>query len=530
MSGDFRAGAASVSLEPPLGLPMVGFVRRHQTASWSVGDLEVTAAVFERGEDRAVVCGIDSLGIQAPEIDRLRERVARVAGADPAAVLLNFNHTHCAPPGSIGLASLGGAMDRRPNLAVATYIEEVAARTVSAVRLASSRLEDARVQWAVGHCDEAVNRRERTPDGRVILGWHEDGIVDRQVPVLEAARRDGSTIATVVTYGCHPVAVGPDVLAYCADFPGAMRRAVRGWTGGECVFVQGAGGNVLPRTAFLVDLSAAERVGRRLALAALAATDKRPGWPRAYECHDDGSVTPFHVYRPRASRVDTPGLAAAELRTSFPLQTPPSQAEVREERQRVEQAIAQAIEAGADAGRLNVLRYDQLWAQRTLASLEEGKVADVVEGPVHALRIGDGVFVTGPGEVFSEIGLAVRERSPATVTAYAGYTNGLISYFPTADEYPLGGYEPGHGNRTYGLPSQVAPECARILVETGLDAVESVFPEAAAARDDNLLASGRPPRIPPAMTVARPGPDRISDGSREPRASHPAGHRQPIQT
>ncbi len=40
---------------------------------------------------------------------------------------------------------------------------------------------------------------------------------------------------------------------YSADFPGPMRDVVRAVTGGECVFFQGAGGNVLPKFAFTDD-------------------------------------------------------------------------------------------------------------------------------------------------------------------------------------------------------------------------------------------------------------------------------------
>ena len=58
----------------------------------------------------------------------------------------------------------------------------------------------------------------------------------------------------------------------------------------------------------------------------------------------------------------------------------------------------------------------------------------------------------------------MKERSPAEVTLYAGYTNGCVSYIPTAAEYPLGGYEPTYGNKTYGLPAQVGPAAERLLV------------------------------------------------------------------
>ncbi len=43
------------------------------------------------------------------------------------------------------------------------------------------------------------------------------------------------------------------------------------------------------------------------------------------------------------------------------------------------------------------------------------------------------------------------------MTLYAGYTNGIVTYFPTAAEFPLGGYEPDYGNRSFGQVAQVTP-------------------------------------------------------------------------
>ena len=103
-----------------------------------------------------------------------------------------------------------------------------------------------------------------------------------------------------------------------------------------------------------------------------------------------------------------------------------------------------------------------------------------------------------------QIGLAVRERSPADVTLYAGYTNGCISYIPAASEYPLGGYEPAYGNKTYGLPVQVAPDCDRLLVETGSRLVRSLFPERPLPPPSDFLASGALPSSPAPRRLERP--------------------------
>src|SRR4029079_16517823 len=94
----FRAGAGRVSIEPPLGLPMLGFVRRWEPATGYGLPLEVTALALERGETRIVRTGVDTPLMAAPEVDELRGGTAAATGAQPAGVLLNWNHTHNAPP------------------------------------------------------------------------------------------------------------------------------------------------------------------------------------------------------------------------------------------------------------------------------------------------------------------------------------------------------------------------------------------------------------------------------------------------
>src|SRR4029079_7805555 len=95
------------------------------------------------------------------------------------------------------------------------------------------------------------------------------------------------------------------------------------------------------------------------------------------------------------------------------------------------------------------LLFHAKWARLAFADVASGTAATSVAGSVHAVRIGDGVIVTAPGEPFTELGLAVKERSPGRPTLYAGYTNGAVGYFPTADAYAEGGDEPAYANRSH---------------------------------------------------------------------------------
>jgi hypothetical protein len=63
--------------------------------------------------------------------------------------------------------------------------------------------------------------------------------------------------------------------------------------------------------------------------------------------------------------------------------------------------------------------------------------------PVRFLRLNDDVAVwAAPLELFCEISMDVRERSPFPYTFYFGYTNGWLGYLPTDAEFRHGGYEP----------------------------------------------------------------------------------------
>lgn len=62
--------------------------------------------------------------------------------------------------------------------------------------------------------------------------------------------------------------------------------------------------------------------------------------------------------------------------------------------------------------------------------------------PVRFLRINDTVMWAAPVELFCEIAMAVRERSPFSHTFYFGYTNGWFGYLPTSAAFAEGGYEP----------------------------------------------------------------------------------------
>jgi hypothetical protein len=498
---------------------MPGFVRSQEgSTGWGL-PLETTALVLERGACRVVLCGVDTLGIQAPAVDHLRARVATAAGATPPGVLLNWNHTHRAPPSARDFLRRSGLLVTDGDSRIDDYSEFLFDQVVAVARDAAAALEPARVAWGVGAAEKlSVNRRDRSPNGAVVHGWREDGLLDRQVVSLQARRRDGTPIATLVCFGCHTVSVGMDVPLYSADYPGALRQAVRSLTGGEAVFFQGAGGNVNPLCAFCGDEEEARRMGERLALEAVHSLADRSAWPKQLVRQTDASLVPMINFRFEDAHDRPPSLACVEETVSFPLLPSPALDEARQIEAEYVAAARRADARDAGAAERFGLLYHAKWARGLVEDLEAGSARSVALGPVNAVRVGDGVIVSGPGEVFTEIGMAVKERSPGRPTLYCGYTNGAVSYFSTSEAFAEGGYESAFSNRTYGLPAPVAPECERLLVEGGVRLAETLFPERMPFSGDAWTATGRLPEFP-----AEPLPRPSAGGVELPDSAPPPG-------
>ncbi len=242
--GHLRAGIASAEVPAPLGADMVGFLRRYLPVGGYGQPLEVTALAVDDGERRAVIIGLDLLGTVEDDALKIRVAVADAADCSVDAVFVNSQHTHAAPPPPTML-KLGGLAHELTPVEV-SYWEALVEATATVASLAIDRLQPTRLGAQVGELKGlTVNRRERSPAG-TILGWNPDGPLDQTVSVLRFETLKGTPLATVVNFACHPVVIGPDVDQASSDFVGSLRTAVRQWTGVDCLFLQGCGGNVLP--------------------------------------------------------------------------------------------------------------------------------------------------------------------------------------------------------------------------------------------------------------------------------------------
>jgi len=469
------AGAACRGIDPPLPHDPQGYVRR-ETAALRHGDpLQATALILDDGERPAVVVALDLTGADQAAADGMRAAAAEVIGTTPERILLNYSHSHAAPWPRVDGAKLGGGHDH-VTAGEQAYFDRLPYDVASVVQAAWQDRREVRVSGGTGTAaGVAVNRRERTEDGRTILGWNPDLAVDEQVPVLRVDALNGSPVATVVAFGCHPVVVGPEVAATGTDFIGPLRRRVELLRGGVCVFLQGAAGNVLPLEAFFDTDGPQVPMGERLGLeAAHAIVDSDP-LDRVIRRSTYGSVTPIALYRREIAGTQAPQQLAVRRRVvELPLLVAPSLETLAGEVAERQAELDAALRRGAPRSETNPQRYHLQWLQAMLSrgpALADWRTSP---GEVWAMRVGDCAVVGTPGEVFNEIGTAVRRASPFATTLFAGYCQGMVGYIATAAEHPHGGYEPAVSHRGYDHPAPFAPEAEQLLVSTAVDLLDEL--------------------------------------------------------
>jgi hypothetical protein len=112
-------------------------------------------------------------------------------------------------------------------------------------------------------------------------------------------------------------------------------------------------------------------------------------------------------------------------------------------------------------------------AKRPLTSQEEiyaGETLEVAEYPsdvpvlLQAMRLGDLTITAIPCEVFVEIGLELKQKSPLKPTFTVSLANGYNGYLPTPEQHALGGYETWRAKSSY-LEVGASPRITAALLE-----------------------------------------------------------------
>lgn len=397
-AAELQAGAAKVDITPPPGLPMYGYFDRIEKNELSTGTLDPLYArvvVIQAGEKRLAIVTLD-LGRTFNESWLSKMKEAALKDSNIGALLVSASHTHSGP-NILDIYPPGG----RPEWENAAFD-----KILQAIHEAASRLESARMGTDYGLAYVSYNRRRVNPDGTVTMLWTNaekvaNGPVDPTVGVLRIDRADGTPIAILVNYACHPVVYGSDNLRYSADFVSPMTATVEGAFEGKplCLFLQGAAGDIKPYYGpTSIDKGGVEK------------------------CEWTGRVLGTEAARVakgiKATAAADPSLDYADDVMDFKWRWDPKK--FHDELQRARGPLifkdhADMLEGDSRPGALS-LHVGTVLINRQIA------------------------LVAMPGEPFVEFQVGWRNRCPVRSAFFLGYTNGYYDYFPTLLAATQGGY------------------------------------------------------------------------------------------
>ncbi|MCX7885734.1 MAG: hypothetical protein N3B01_00550 [Verrucomicrobiae bacterium] len=442
-----RAGAAFGDITPSLGCLIVGGF--NPFPSTHVHDpLLVRCLALDNGETRLVFVVCDLIGLSHFLCAEIRRLVHEETGWPAGHVLVCGTHTHSA------CSALG---DRFATVAqLDDYQRFVARRVADTVRCAINNLAPARIGWGVTSEPRHVfNRRWLMKPGTIPpdpFGGTNDlvkmnpprgskdlvrpaGPTDPEICFLAVQSPEGRPIALLANYSLHYVGgVGPGHIS--ADYFGMFADRLQQLLGADrldppfvAMMSNGTSGDINN-----IDFT---KPGEKL-----------PPYARMRQVAHDVAAAVFGAYRNVEWREWVPlGVQFDEIELRFRRPTP--------EQIEYAKAVLAKMKPGAKTKTI-----PEVYAERTLRMAEYFERGQI---PLQAVRIGELGIGTIPAEVFVEIGLDIKKRSPFKPTFVVSLAHGYFGYLPTVEQHKLGGYETWLG--TSRLEVEAAPKIVEKLLK-----------------------------------------------------------------
>jgi len=90
----------------------------------------------------------------------------------------------------------------------------------------------------------------------------------------------------------------------------------------------------------------------------------------------------------------------------------------------------------------------------------------LLEAEVQVIALGGQLAWVGlPGEIFTELGMAIKTASPFRYTVVSELANGSIGYVPNRKAYPEGAYESESARCGPGSGEMLVDAAVRMLVD-----------------------------------------------------------------
>jgi sugar phosphate isomerase/epimerase len=430
-----QAGVAVTDITPPLGYRMSGYFNE-RLSTGVLNPLHAKALVLRQGGTRAAMVFCDIIGLSLDVSRRAREQAQQQTGIPAENILLAATHTHTGPLYHDALRNYlheqAVAKQGKDPCEARDYPAELVAGIVEAIKQADVRVQPVRLEaGAAEQQGLSFNRRFHMKDGTVRFNPGQlnpdivraAGPIDPRVGVVVLRDANGqNALAGLVNFALHLDTTGGT--QYAADYPYYAEQALRQTLGNDFVLLFGTGtcGDINHIDVMTKDRRKSDVIGQMLAKTVSA------------------SLAGLKA-------VASPVLAVRRQIVDAPLQ--------RYTPQEIEQAKRDMPKVGT-----NDLPF--------LDQVRAFKILDVQSRPgatlpleVQVVRLSNEVAVVGlPGEVFVDLGLAIKKASPFPTTLVVELCQDECGYIPTRKAFGEGSYET--------VNSRIAPGGGELMVDAAI--------------------------------------------------------------
>jgi neutral ceramidase len=457
-----RVGVAETQITPPNGFPVAGYYHE-RLATGTHDPLKAKAIVWRGTHEQAALVVCDLTGIAVDLSTEVRRRAAMKTGIPASHIVVAATHSHTAPDYMKDLYEYLGAGNQPATKAKQPYAAKLVDGIVDAVATAHAQarpvLVDAGVATQV--LPLSFNRRFVMRDGSVRTWMRLNdpevvrpaGPIDPEIAMvlLRSADRQ-QPIGLLSNFALHLDTVGGTL--WSADYPYYIEQALRQRLGRDVVSVFGNGscGDINHIDPSRKDHNSTDFIGRALA----KTMDSRLS----------------HL-----GRVKQPTLHVRRATVRVPLQ------DVSVDQVARARTLLLDARAGKQVDFYDLVKaYKWIMLDQLRNPSTSVKAADLINWglshtwagigthlpvEIHAICLGEEVaIVCLPGEIFVELGLAIKRASPFKTTLVVELcTCEETIYVPTRAAYASGSYEVTNSALLPGSGEMLVEAAIRLLRE-----------------------------------------------------------------
>ena len=434
MRKKLKAGVAITEISPEEGVELAGYPHCPRYNTGVHDPLYASCIYLDDSVTRLAIVAMDLLFYSKKYVKEMRRRISQKSGISETNIMFCCSHTHSGPwaAGRLDLEALENGLKLDMN-----YINDLNNKLETMVLNACSNTFEAQIGVEKGYCgrEQGVGGNRRNPEGPA----------DPEVCVIGVQDIFGQWKGCLVCYALHPTLIHSESTVVSADYPAYIRKYLM-WAkpGMVSLFSQGTSGDQSSR--YFRDgqnFEEASRIGTIIGVEVGKVLDGMK----------------------MLSNID---LIIKSMETDLELRVYPGRRTAEENVKKAGERLDSLRSSKASYIDIRNAELKLLGAEDILGYIilqEKGITPDLLvdELPmeIQVIGIGEARVITIQGELFVDIGLKIKNKSPFKRTFVIELANGAApGYIYTKEAITEGGYETD--------TSMLGDGCAEIIVSSAL--------------------------------------------------------------